>query len=93
MSSFFKRKIFLLPLIYMIHFNYLRRSTNENPCRSLFYRAAGWTLLYAREEEGPSCAATFVKVSSPTQQPVAILRVNVEFLIHIWVAFIMRSLI
>lgn len=89
--SFFKRK--MLPLGSMIHFNYLRSSTNENPCRSLFYRAAGWTLLHAREEEGPSCAAAFVEVLSPKQQPVAILRVNLEFLIHVWVAFIMLSLI
>lgn len=91
--SFFKRKIFLLPLFYVIHLNYLRSSTNENPCRSLFYRAAGWALLHAREEEEPSCAARFVKVLSPAQQPAAILGVNLEFLIRIWVAFMVLSLI
>lgn len=89
---FFKSKIFLLPLIYTIRFNYQGRNTNENHDGCLFYRAASWTLLRAKEEEGPRCAATFVKVLSPMQQPVAILGVNLEFLIHIWVAFIILSL-
>lgn len=88
---FFRGKIFLLPLIYMIRFNYQGRSTNENHDGCLFCRAASWTPLHAKEEGGPRCAATSVKVLSPMQQPVAILGVNLEFLIHIWVAFIILS--
>lgn len=50
----------------------------------MFYRAAGWTLLRAGEEAGPSCAVTFVKVLSPTQQLVAILGVNLGVFNSFW---------
>lgn len=50
-------------------------------------------LLHAREEEEPSCAATSVKILSPTQQPVVLLGDNLELLIYVWDVFIVLSLI